>query len=161
MTGITEKAAHSYRAHSYRDDPQVPAFDDSGPVTVMDGDCVLCTFGARLIARFDRAQEFRICPVRTPLGQALLRHYGLNPEDPESWLYLADGRAYTSIDAMIRAGARVGGWGWGLQALRLLPRPVQDWLYRRIVRNRYRLLGRTDMCAAPDPGLRARLMPPG
>ena len=155
MAGLAERVAYSYR-----DDPEVPAFDDTGPVTVMDGECVLCTVGARLIARFDRAREFRICPVRTPLGQALLTHYGLDPADPESWLYLIDGRAYTSIDAMIRAGARVGGWGRGLQTLRLLPRPAQDWLYRRIARNRYRILGRTDMCAIPDPGLRARLMPP-
>jgi predicted DCC family thiol-disulfide oxidoreductase YuxK len=45
-----------------------------------------------------------------------------------------------------------------LQPLRLLPRPAQDWLYRRLARNRYRLFGRTDICALPDPELRARLM---
>lgn len=144
--------------YSYRGDSAVPAFDDGGPVTVMDGTCALCTRGARLIARFDKAAEFRICRSQSSLGAALLRHYGLDSDDPESWLYLADGRAYTSLDGMIRAGARVGGVGWLLQPLRLLPRPVQDWLYRRIARNRYRLFGRTDMCAVPDPALRARLM---
>lgn len=145
-------------AYSYRDDPAIPAFDDSGPVTVMDGECALCTAGARLIARFDRRQEFRICRSQSPLGAALMWHYGLDPTDPESWLYLVDGEARTSLDAMIRAGARVGGIGWLLQPLRVLPRVVQDWLYRRIARNRYRLFGRTDMCAMPDPALRARLM---
>lgn len=143
---------------SYRHDPSVPAFDDSGPVTFMDGDCVLCTAGARLIARFDRNDAFRICPVQSPTGRAVLRHYGLEPDDPDSWLYLADGRAHTSLDGMIRAGARIGGPGWLLQPLRLLPRAAQDWLYRRIARNRYRLFGRTSMCSVPDPRLRARLI---
>lgn len=143
---------------SYRHDPSVPAFDDSGPVTFMDGDCVLCTAGARLIARFDRKNAFRICPVQSPTGRAVLRHYGLEPDDPDSWLYLADGRAHTSLDGMIRAGARIGGPGWLLQPLRLLPRAAQDWLYRRIARNRYRLFGRTSMCSVPDPRLRARLI---
>ncbi len=143
---------------SYRHDPSVPAFDDSGPVTFMDGECVLCTAGARLIARFDRTAAFRICPVQSPTGRAVLRHYGLEPDDPDSWLYLADGRAHTSLDGMIRAGARIGGPGWLLQPLRLLPRPAQDWLYRRIARNRYRLFGRTSMCSVPDPRLRARLI---
>lgn len=115
--------------YSYRQDPQVPTFDDSGPVTFMDGACVLCTFGARLIARFDKADRFRICRVQTPLGQAMLSHYDLQAGDPESWLLLVDGKAYTSLDAMIRAGRLVGGIGWLLQPLRLLPRPVQDWLY--------------------------------
>ena len=144
--------------YSYRGDPEVPDFPDRGPITVMDGDCALCTAGARLIARFDKADEFRICPAGTPLGRALLRHYGLSPDNPESWLYLADGKAYGSIDAMIRAGRRIGGVGWLLQPLRLLPRILQDWIYRRIARNRYSVLGRTDMCAVPDAKLRARLI---
>lgn len=145
-------------AHSYREDPQVPDFDDSTPIVFMDGDCALCTAGARLIARFDRAGAFRICPVQSPLGQAMMRHYGYDPDDPDSWLYLEDGRAYASLDAMIRAGRRIGGPGWLLQPFRLLPRRLQDWLYLRLARNRYAMFGRTDMCAVPDPKLRARLM---
>ena len=151
-------AATSRAPFSYRSDPAVPAFDDSGPVAVMDGECALCSFGARLIARFDRREEVRICRVQTPLGRALLRHYGLDPADPESWLFLEDGRAHTSLDGMIRAGRRVGGVGWLLQPLRLVPRPVQDRLYVRLARARYRLFGRAEMCALPDPRLRARLM---
>lgn len=124
----------------------------------MDADCALCTWGARLISRFDRAGEFRICPTRSPLGQAVLGHFGLDPHDPESWLYLVEGQAYTSLDAIIRVAGRVGGPGHLLRALRILPRPTQDWLYRRIARNRYQILGRTDMCALPDPELRRRLI---
>jgi len=152
------KSIFSKEPYSYRADPAVPAFDDSHPVTVMDGECALCSAGARLIARFDKAVEFRICRSQTRLGQTLLLHYGLSPNDPESWLYIVDGRAYTSLDGMIRAGSRVGGPGRLLQPLRLLPRPLQDWLYRRLARNRYRLFGRTDMCSIRDPALRARLM---
>lgn len=148
----------SKEPYSYRRDVSVPQFDDSGPITVMDGQCALCTAGARLIARFDRAGEFRICRKETGLGAALLRHYGLDADDPESWLYIVDGRAYTSLDGMIRAGARVGGAGWLLQPLRLMPRRLQDWAYRHIARNRYRVFGRMDICAIPDPALRARLM---
>jgi len=148
----------SQPAYSYLDDPDVPAFDHDGPVTFMDGDCVLCTTGARMIARFDRKNEFRICRVQTNLGQAMLRHYGLDPNNPESWLYLVDGKAWTSLDAMIRAGARIGGIGWLMQVFRLLPRRVQDWLYVRIARNRYAVFGRADMCAVGDAGLRARLL---
>lgn len=89
---------------------------------------------------------------------AALKHYGLQPADPESWIYLVDGNAYPSLDAMIRAGRRVGNWAcWGA-VLGILPRPVQDWLYRRLARNRYRLFGRTDMCAVSDAGLKQRLL---
>ena len=146
------------KAYSYKEDASVPDFDDSGPIAFMDGDCALCTRAARLIVRLDDRQEFKICPTRTEVGRAVLTHYGLDPGDTASWLYLVDGRAYTSMDALIRAGARLGGLGWALQSLRPLPRPLQDWLYRRIARNRYGLFGRADICAVPDPRLRARLM---
>ena len=144
--------------YSYRDDPDVPAFDDSGPIVFMDGACTLCSAGARLISRFDRAREFRICTVQSPLGTAILRHYGIDTGDPETWLYLADGRAHTSLDAIIRAGDRLGGVARMLLIFRIFPRSVQDWLYRSIARNRYSLFGRTEMCTLPDPELRKRLM---
>ena len=62
-------------------------------------------------------------------------------------------------EVCVTGGARrVGGPGWLLQLLRLMPRALQDWLYQKLARNRYRLFGRTDMCSIPDSGLRARLM---
>lgn len=145
-------------AYSYRSDPNVPAFDDGRPVVFMDGECALCTFGARAIARLDRKREFRICPIQSPLGRAVLRHYGLDPCDPDSWLYLRDGKADVALDAIIGAGRRLGGAGRAMSAFYVLPRPVRDWLYRRMARNRYRWFGRAEMCALPDPELRRRLM---
>jgi len=151
--GLIERGAYSYRG-----DDAIPAFEDRGPVVFMDGDCALCTRGARIITRLDRAGEFRICPIQSALGRSVLTHYGLDPDDPESWLYLADGKAYTSLDAIIRAGTRLGGWGRTLRIFQILPVRVQDWLYRRIARNRYRLFGRANMCELPDPELKRRLL---
>lgn len=144
---------------SYRDDPTVPDFDDRWHVVFMDGHCAFCSRSARLIARLDRAEEFRICPIQSPLGRSMLTHFGLDPDDPDTWLYLADGEAKTSLEAVIAASQRLGGWVRYLTApLGWLPRGFQDWFYRRVARNRYRIMGRTDLCAMPDPALRARLI---
>lgn len=157
MVRLTERPAFSYRA-----DPAVPDFDDTGPIVFVDGTCAFCSMGARTIARLDRALEFHICAVQSPLGRAMLVHYGLDPDDPDSWLYLNDGRAETSLAALIALSQRLGGWIGVLTApLGLLPRSVQDWLYRRVARNRYRIMGRTDMCAMPDPAFRSRLIESG
>lgn len=144
--------------HSHRQDVQVPKFEDEGPVVFMDGSCALCSRAARSIARLDRRAEFRICTTQSPLGQAVLIHYGLDPSDPQSWLYLEDGRAYTSLDAIIRAGRRLGGAGRLFGVLFMLPRGLQDWIYARIARNRYRFLGRADLCSIPDPEVSKRLL---
>jgi predicted DCC family thiol-disulfide oxidoreductase YuxK len=150
---LIERAPYSYRAETI-----VPPFDDSGPIVFMDGECALCSRTARLIARRDQREEFRICPVQSELGRAILQHYGLDAGNPESWVYLADGKAYASLEAVIEAGTRLGGWARLTQALLILPRPARDWLYRRIARNRYAAFGRKQMCAIPDPALRRRLL---
>lgn len=145
-------------AYSYRRDPAVPPFDDGAPVAVMDAQCAICSWGARMIHRLDRAGTTRICPVQSPLGSALLRHYDLDPQDPASWLFLDQGVAHQDFEAVLHAGRRFGGFGHLTQALRLIPRPLRDWLYRRLARNRYRLFGRADLCALPDPALQRRIL---
>lgn len=150
---------NSRASYAYRDDPNVPAFDDRGVVVFMDGACALCSGVAHAIARRDRRHDVRIATVQSPLGRAMLLHFGLDAEDPESWLYLEAGRAYASLDGIIRLARRLGGWLHVFAVLSLLPRPAQDWLYRRIARNRYRIFGHADLCATPDAEVRARLIP--
>ncbi|MDE9449792.1 DUF393 domain-containing protein [Aliiroseovarius sp. Z3] len=143
---------------SFRDDPAVPDFDDCAPVAVMDGECAVCSWGARMIHRLDRSDTVRICPIQTPLGAALLRHYGLSSDDPSTWLFIDEGLAYADFEAVVHAGRRFGGWGRLAGALKILPRPLRNWLYQRLARNRYALFGRADMCAVPDPGFQRRLL---
>jgi len=148
---LTKRAPFSYR-------DVLPDFDDAGPRTVMDARCGICAKGARWIARNDTEQAFRIIPMQSDLGAALLGHYGLDEEDPMSWLFLEDGRAYTSLDAVMRVANRLGG-GWRLLgALRILPRGLQDAAYGLVARNRYRLFGTADLCNLPDPAIQARLL---
>lgn len=146
------------RPYSYRDDPAVPPFDDAAPVAVMDAQCAICSWGARMIHRLDRAGTTRICPIQSPLGRALLTHFGLDPQDPASWLFLDDGHPHKDFDAVLHAGRRYGGLGYLAFALRIFPKPLRDWLYLRLARNRYRLFGRADLCALPDPGLQRRIL---
>lgn len=143
---------------SFRNDPAVPDFDDSQPVAVMDAECAVCSWGARMIHRLDRSGRVRICPIQSPLGSALLRHYGLAPEDPSTWLFIDDGVPHRDFEAVLHAGRRFGGWARLTGVLRILPRPLRDWLYRRLARNRYAVFGRADMCLIPDAAFQNRLL---
>lgn len=143
---------------SWRHDTSIPDFRAGEVFTVMDARCSLCARGAAWIARNDTAAEFTIIPLQSAVGSALMRHYGLDPADPVSWLYLEQGRAYSSLDAFIRVGQRLGGVWKGLIVLRVLPVRLQDALYRYVARNRYRLFGTADLCSLPDPEVQKRLL---
>ncbi len=145
-------------AFSFRQDPTVPGFAHPGPLCVMDAHCALCARGARWIARSDHRREFRIVPLQSALGAALMRHYGLDPADPLSWLFLDQGKAFTSLDALIGVAGRLGGVWHVLRLLRLIPKALRDRAYRAVACNRYRWFGRADLCALPDPDVQQRLM---
>ena len=152
------KMTLDFEAFSFRQDKSVPDLAFGNTFTVMDARCSLCARGARWIARNDRAHVFTIIPVQSVAGEALMVHYGLDPADPLSWLYVEDGLAYTSLDALIRVGWRLGGVWKGLSLLRILPVPAQNILYRAVARNRYRLFGTADLCSMPDPEVQKRLL---
>jgi predicted DCC family thiol-disulfide oxidoreductase YuxK len=144
--------------YSFRADPAIPRFDDARPLALVDGECALCSRSARLICRLDRRAEFRIAAVQSPLGRALCTHYGLDADDPTSWLYIENGRAYGALDAVVRAGRRLGGLGLLAAPLGWLPRGMRDALYRFVATRRIAWFGRADLCALPDPELRRRLL---
>ena len=148
----------SSQRFSFRNDPAVPQFDAPDHFTVMDANCGLCARGAAWIARNDAQEKFRIVPVQSALGAALLRHYGMDPDDPLSWLYIEKGRAYTSLDAIVRVGRELGGIWKMLAIFNVLPRRAQDYLYGIIARNRYRFLGRKSFCDIPDPRIQSRVL---
>lgn len=136
----------------------MPGFDDARIHLVMDADCALCSRAARRIARLDREDRVRIAPMQGALGRALLVHYGLDPDDPASWLMVEEGRAWSSLDGMAQLFPRLHWIFLPARLVWLLPRGVQDWIYARIARNRYAVFGRDDLCALPDPSVQARLV---
>jgi predicted DCC family thiol-disulfide oxidoreductase YuxK len=144
--------------YSYRTDPNVPTFPDDRPLIVFDGLCVLCSAFVRFILRRDRNFAFRLTTAQSALGQALYRHYGLDTNDFETNLIIDAGRPWAKLDSVALAGRQLGGLWRALVLLRLLPRPIADWLYDRVARNRYSLFGRTDRCMVPAPAWRDRFI---
>lgn len=125
---------------------------------MMDAHCSLCACGAAWIAHNDHREEFRIVPLQSQLGDALMKHYAMDPADPTSWLFLLDGQAYASLEAFMRVGRRLGRIWNILMVFQVLPIRLQDTLYALVARNRYRWFGSGDLCSLPDPEVQKRLM---
>ncbi len=127
-------------------------------ICVMDGACALCSFGARLIARFDQADQIRIATLQSEIGNALLKAANLEPGDPETWL-LKDGNSiFVKADAVIYLARAMGGPARIILPIAWLPKSWRNGLYGIIARHRYQIFGRADLCAMPDPCLKRKLL---
>ncbi|CDX63176.1 Thiol-disulfide oxidoreductase DCC [Mesorhizobium plurifarium] len=134
------------------------AYNARQPLIVFDGVCVFCSGFVQLILRLDREKRFRFATAQSPLGEALFRRHSLPTDDYDSNLAIIDGAAFTKLDSFVAVMAALG-WPWrAAKALLILPRPLRDWLYDRVARNRYALFGRKDSCEIPSAELRERLI---
>ena len=87
-----------------------------------------------------------------------LKFLGLKSDDFETNLVVIDGRLYTKLDTLPAVMRVIGGPWRALSAIRLLPKPISDFLYNRIARNRYSWFGRRDTCLVPTPEIRERFL---
>lgn len=111
-----------------------------------------------MVVRLDRQGRFRFATAQSPFGETLFRKHGLRTDSYETNLVLIDGVAFTRLDSFVAVMAELG-WPWrAAKTLLLLPRPLRDWLYERVARNRNALFGRKDSCEVPSPELRERFL---
>ena len=135
---------------SYRADAAVPHFPDDRPIIVFDGKCVLCSRFAQFVMRRDRAAKFRLLAAQSPLGDALYRHFGLDPVNYQTYILLQNGIAYFRSEAAIRILEGLGP-PWRLASIcRVCPLPVRDRLYDFIARHRLDWFGARPACYVPN-----------
>jgi len=148
----------SQMAYSYRGDPGVPDFKDDKPIIVFDGQCVLCSGFAEFIIRHDKEKCLRLLAAQSDLGEALYAHYGLKPDDYDTNLLIAGGQLRVKSDGSMAILSYLG-WPWKLINIgRFLPRPLADWLYGIIARNRLTWFGPRETCYLPPAGAKDRFL---
>lgn len=128
-------------------DPQLHDIGEPGArgLILYDGVCVLCSGWVRFVASRDVDRRFLFTPVQSGYGRALALRHGIDPDNPQSNAVLVDGKVNLRSDSAIAALSCLPGYGW-VRVFRIVPKPIRDWAYSTIARNRYRWFGRHDAC---------------
>jgi predicted DCC family thiol-disulfide oxidoreductase YuxK len=133
----------------------VPAPDLPDGLILFDGVCLLCSAWVRFVVKRDPAARFRFVAIQTAAGRGMAERLGIDAAAPETNAVVLGGRVFFKSDAALAVMRHLPGWRW-TAVLRGMPRPLRDWAYDRIARNRYRLFGRTESCMVPTPDLAGR-----
>lgn len=146
-------------AYSYRNDPRIPAFDDTHPIVIFDGMCVLCSGGVRWMLDRDPKGETRFAVIQDSLAQGLYRHYGLDAEAFDTFMVLKDGLPYTRWAGILAAAQTLPQPWRGLGYLgRIVPDAIGDVLYDWVQRNRFKWFGTRNACRRPESAEKARFL---
>ena len=146
-------------AFSYRTDPAVPRFDDSEPLVIFDGHCVLCSTGVQLMLARDPHGTSRFTAIQTPLPRALYAHYRLDADRFDTFMVLKDGRPFVRWAGLLAATHTMPApWRWLGWLGRAVPTVLGDAIYDVVQRNRLRWFGSRPVCFVPDAKIKARFV---
>ena len=128
------------------------------PLILFDGVCNLCNGAVNFIIDRDPEARFRFASLQSEFGQRELHRLGLPDDVLETIVLLEDGQARLKSTATLRIARRLGLPWLLLYGLIVLPRPVRDWIYDGVARNRYRWFGKRESCRVPTPELMERFL---
>lgn len=134
-----------------------PCYGVPDGTILFDGVCVLCSWWVRFLIERDTSARFRFVPIQSPYGRKLAARWRIDLERPQTNAVVANERVYFKSDAAIQALVGLPGRSWALWLTRL-PRPLRNWIYDRVARNRYETFGKTETCMVPSPELARRFV---
>lgn len=128
-----------------------------GPILFFDGNCGLCQGSVQFMLNRDRRGRIRYAPLQGTTAARIVER--ADREDLSSMVVSINGQLYRHSTAVLLLLRELGGV-WSILATLglLIPRPLRDFCYRLVARNRYRLFGTVEACRIPKPGERARFL---
>ncbi len=134
------------------------------PIILFDGVCNLCNASVQFIIERDPTAIFQFASLQSEAGQAILAKNALNAalnndaSAEDSVILVENGHIYDRSTAALRIARRLSGGIKFLYVFILIPRPIRDFVYKIIAKNRYRWFGKQDACWMPTKELKARFL---
>jgi predicted DCC family thiol-disulfide oxidoreductase YuxK len=134
------------------------------PLLLYDGVCGLCNRLVQFILKHDCAATFRFASLQSPLATRILARHGADAQDLDT-VYVVVNYEESAEFLLARSDAVLfilnqlrGIWWPAAFIFRVIPRPLREWLYRVVARNRYRIFGRYETCPLPREDTRGRFL---
>jgi predicted DCC family thiol-disulfide oxidoreductase YuxK len=128
------------------------------PILFFDGLCGLCNSSVDFVMKCDTQNVFRYAPLQ---GETAAEHLSVNDrEDLDSVVVKMPEGTFRHSSAIVRILWKLPGiWPVMGTLLWLIPRPLRNFGYRLVAKNRYRFFGKKETCRLPTPEEIGRLLP--
>lgn len=126
-------------------------------IILFDGVCNFCDLSVQFIIKRDPAGNFQFASLQSEISQSLLKEHEL-PENADSVVLIENGRYYLKSSAALRICRDLSGLWRLIYILIIVPKPIRDFCYDILARNRYKWFGKKDHCKVPSPEVRNRFL---
>lgn len=125
---------------------------------LFDGVCNVCSGAVQFVIKRDPNERMMFASLQSETGQRILKENGLPLDEFNSFIYIEKGTLYTKSTGILKAMRHLKGiYRWSYLFL-AIPRPIRDWFYERIAKNRYKWFGQKTSCMMPTPDIQKRFL---
>ncbi|BDH61240.1 hypothetical protein MTP04_13700 [Lysinibacillus sp. PLM2] len=127
-------------------------------IVLFDGECNFCDKSVQFIIKRDPQGKFKFASLQSTIGQDILNKFGLRNTIINSLVLIENDQYYIKSTAALRICKSLKG-PWKLASILILvPRPIRDYFYSIIAKNRYKWFGKKDLCLLPSKEIRDRFL---
>jgi predicted DCC family thiol-disulfide oxidoreductase YuxK len=127
-------------------------------VVLFDGHCKLCSSTVQFIIQRDKKSKFRFLSLQSEKVPHILNEFSVKATISSSVILLENGRLFSHSSAALRIIKQLDGFWPCFYIFWLVPKPLRDWIYVIIARNRYRWFGFHEKCMIPTVETQARFL---
>jgi predicted DCC family thiol-disulfide oxidoreductase YuxK len=132
--------------------------NNSQKIILFDGVCNLCSAFLSFVYLNDPKAKFTLAWLQSPEAGKLLEYINSVEKDIDSIIYIENNRIYYKSSAALRI-IRQLRFPWPILWIGIIiPKPLRDWIYDFVARNRYKWFGKKDNCLIPSGDLRERFL---
>jgi predicted DCC family thiol-disulfide oxidoreductase YuxK len=128
------------------------------PIILFDGVCNFCNRTINIILKYDKQSYFQFAASQSNAGINLLQKFKLDQKASASVILIDNEKVYTKTDAVIQIAKHLSGWPRLFIGLKYVPKPLRDFGYDVIAKNRYILFGKRETCRIPEQSIRHRFL---
>lgn len=128
-----------------------------GGIVLFDGECHFCNKSVQFIYKRDPQEYFQFAHRHSKIGKKLMKQYGID-ETIDSLIFIEEEKFYLRSTAALKICKNLQGMWKCFYIFILVPKPIRDYCYKIIAKNRYRWLGKNDPCFLPPPDFRKRFL---
>ena len=126
------------------------SLDKSQPIFLFDSVCVLCDCAVQYVLKHELNSDIIFISIQSEEGRKLALSKDIDPDNPETFIFFENGLPHFKSSGVMALSQHMRGVVRLMRFGTYIPKPIRDWLYEKVARNRYKIFGKTDACIIPD-----------
>ena len=126
-------------------------------IVFFDGFCTLCNRSIDFLLRNDQKRRLKYASLQSVIADKILQSSHVQQTE-DTVIFYDRGRIYQKSTAVLRIAGNLGFPYSSAVVLFIIPRPLRDWVYDFIARNRHKWFGKRAHCRVPDEDTKGRII---